>query len=119
MDVTMRRFPSIAVRLCRGAFWYYLEELSSAPEITDEKSWPLAHTPFESINECALRVIVYKNRIAVEFYHALTDGTGGMVFLKSLLAEYIEQKYGVEIPNECGVLDKRNLRTAFRRMPVP
>lgn len=60
MDVTMRRFPSIAVRLCRGAFWYYLEELSSAPEITDEKSWPLAHTPFESINECALRVIVYK-----------------------------------------------------------
>ena len=106
MDVTMRRFPSIAVRLCRGAFWYYLEELSSAPEITDEKSWPLAHTPFESINECALRVIVYKNRIAVEFYHALTDGTGGMVFLKSLLAEYIEQKYGVEIPNECGVLDR-------------
>ena len=29
-----------------------------------------------------------------------------MVFLKSLLAEYIEQKYGVEIPNECGVLDR-------------
>lgn len=47
-----------------------------------------------------------QNRIAVEFYHALTDGTGGMVFLKSLLAEYIEQKYGVEIPNECGVLDR-------------
>ena len=28
------------------------------------------------------------------------------MFLKSLLAEYIEQKYGVEIPNECGVLDR-------------
>lgn len=43
MDVTMRRFPSIAVRLCRGAFWYYLEELSSAPEITDERAGRL-HT---------------------------------------------------------------------------
>lgn len=106
MDVTMRRFPSIAVRLCRGFFWYYLEELSSAPDVSDEKSWPLAHTPFEAINKCALRVIVYKKRIAIEFYHALTDGTGGMVFLKSLLAEYLEQKHGIRIPCEKGVLDR-------------
>lgn len=106
MDVTMRRFPSIAVRLCKGFFWYYLEELSSSPDLSDEQSWPLAHTPFDTINKCALRVIVYKNRVAVEFYHALTDGSGGMVFLKSLLAEYIEQKYGVRIPCEMGVLDR-------------
>ncbi|MBQ3938101.1 MAG: alpha/beta hydrolase fold domain-containing protein [Clostridia bacterium] len=106
MDITMRRFPSIAVRLGKGAFWYYLEELREAPEIQDEKSWPLAHTPFESINKCALRVIVYGCRIAVEFYHALTDGTGGMIFLKTLLAEYVEQKYGIDVPNEKGVLDR-------------
>lgn len=106
MDVTMRRFPSIAVRLCKGLFWYYLEELDKAPDISEEKPWPLAHTPFESINKCALRVIVYRNRIAVEFYHALTDGTGGMVFFKTLLAEYVAERYGVEIPNEKGVLDR-------------
>lgn len=106
LDVTVRRFPSIAVRLCKGVFWYYLEELSSPPEITDEACWPLAHAPFETINSCALRVIVYGSRLAVEFYHALTDGTGGMIFLKTLLAEYLEQRYGVVIPNECGVLDR-------------
>ncbi|MBR6006499.1 MAG: alpha/beta hydrolase fold domain-containing protein, partial [Clostridia bacterium] len=106
MDVTMRRFPSIAVRLCKGAFWYYLEELKEAPDISDEKPWPLAFTPFESINKCALRVIVYGNRIAVEFYHALTDGTGGLIFLKTLLAEYLEQKYCISIPCEKGVLDR-------------
>ncbi|MBR3299020.1 MAG: alpha/beta hydrolase fold domain-containing protein [Clostridia bacterium] len=106
MDVTMRRFPSIAVRLGRGFFWYYLEEVSSAPEISEEHPWPLAHTPFDAINKCALRVIVYGKRIAVEFYHALTDGNGGMVFLKSLLAEYIEQKYGERVPCVCGVLDR-------------
>lgn len=106
MDITMRRFPSIAVRLCRGMFWYYLEELSESPEISEEKPWPLAHTPFESINKCALRVIVYNKRIAVEFYHALTDGNGGIIFLKSLIAEYLEQKHGISIPCEKGVFDR-------------
>ena len=106
LDITVRRFPSIAVRLCRGLFWYYLEELSEPPEISQEQSWPLAHEAFEKINECALRVIVYKKRIAVEFYHAITDGTGGLVFLKTLLAEYLEQKYAVTVPNEKGVLDR-------------
>ena len=28
LDVTVRRFPSIAVRLRRGVFWYYLEEIT-------------------------------------------------------------------------------------------
>ncbi len=38
--------PSIAVRLRRGAFWYYLEEIPKAPPIQPEKSCPLAHAPF-------------------------------------------------------------------------
>ncbi len=106
LDITARRFPSIAVRLCNGIFWYYLEELQTPPEISTEAAYPLVHTPFESINECALRVIVYNNRIAVEFYHALTDGSGGLIFLKTLLAEYFEQLYGINVPNESGILDR-------------
>ena len=31
LDVTVRRFPSIAARLRRGVFWYYLQQLESAP----------------------------------------------------------------------------------------
>lgn len=104
LDVTVRRFPSMAVRLRKGIFWYYLEELSHAPAIGEEKSWPLAHVPFKEIRACALRVLVYKNRIALEIFHALTDGSGALVFLKTLLAEYLTQKYGVDIPNEEGVL---------------
>ncbi|MBS6323543.1 MAG: alpha/beta hydrolase fold domain-containing protein [Clostridium sp.] len=104
LDVTVRRFPSIAVRLRRGTFWYYLEELSNAPRIRDEKAYPLAYVPFKEVRECAFRVIVYKKRIAVEFFHALTDGNGALTFVKTLVTEYITQKYGVEIPNEDGVL---------------
>lgn len=106
LDVTARRFPSISVRLRRGMFWYYLEEVPTAPQIDDEAVFPLVSMPDRELRSCAFRVIVYKNRVAVEFFHALTDANGGMVFLKSLCAEYIKQKYGVSIPCECGVLDR-------------
>ncbi len=106
LDTTIHRFPSIAAKLRRGTFWYYLEELSRAPEIEDERHYPLMHMPIEEIRRCALRVLVYNNRIAVEFYHALTDGNGGLVFLKSLIAEYLERRYSVKIPATDGVLDR-------------
>lgn len=106
LDVTVRRFPSIAVRIRAGFFWYYLQELPHAPEIMEEKPYPLSRMPFDDIRKCAFRVIVYDRRIAVEFFHALTDGNGGLVFLKTLVAEYIYQKYGVKVPAESGVLDR-------------
>ena len=121
LDVTVRRFPSIAVRLRRGVFWYYLEEIPQPPPIQEEKSCPLAHVPFQEVRRCAFRVLVYRDRIAVEFFHALTDGTGGLIFLKTLVAEYLTQKYGVSIPAEYGVLgrleepDPEELEDSFLR----
>ena len=106
LDVTARRFPSIAVRLRRGVFWYYLEEIPKTPSIQPEKSCPLAHAPFHGVRQCAFRVLVYKNRVAVEFFHALTDGTGALVFVKTLLAEYLSEKYGLSVPAEKGVLGR-------------
>ena len=106
LDVTARRFPPIAVRLRRGAFWYYLEEIPKTPSIQPEKSCPLAHAPFHEVRQCAFRVLVYKNRVAVEFFHALTDGTGALVFVKTLLAEYLSEKYGLSVPAEKGVLGR-------------
>lgn len=106
LDVTARRFPSISVRIRRGAFWYYLEEISTAPRVIADSSYPLTRMPFDDIRKCAFRVLYYKKRISVEFFHALTDGNGGMVFLKSLVAEYIEQRYGAVIPSKMGVLNR-------------
>jgi acetyl esterase/lipase/NRPS condensation-like uncharacterized protein len=111
LDATVKRFPTIAVKLKRGMFWYYLEEINMAPVIEDEKSYPIARMPFDNIRKCAFRVLVFNKRIAVEFFHALTDGNGGLVFLKTLVAEYLKQRYGVEIPSEEGVLNSFDLAT--------
>ena len=106
LEVTIRRFPSIGVRLRKGAFWYYLEQLATAPDIREESSYPLTRMSKKETRKCAFRVIVYHRRIAIEIFHSLTDGNGAMVFLKSLIAEYLEQKYGVHIPAEEGVLGR-------------
>ncbi len=106
LDVTARRFPSIATRLRKGVFWYYLQQISKAPELREESSYPLVRMSGKELRECAFRVIVYENRVALEIFHSLTDGTGAMIFLKTLLAEYLQQKYGILIPATHGVLGR-------------
>lgn len=106
LDVTVRRFPSIAARLRRGLFWYYLQQLDCAPPIQSELPYPLPRMTRKEVRKCAFRVVVYQRRIALEIFHSLTDGTGGMVFLKSLLAEYLQQKHGIPIPAGQGVLGR-------------
>ena len=107
LAIVVKRFPTIAARLRKGAFWYYLQEIDTPPEIRNEYSYPLTFMSRNEMRKCAFRVIVYKNRIAVEFFHSLTDGTGALVFLKNLVAEYLEQKYNISIPFEDGIVDRR------------
>ncbi len=44
----------------------------------------------------------------MEFFHALTDGTGALSFLMTLAAEYLRLKNGVSIPAGGPVLDCRD-----------
>lgn len=106
LDITVRRFPSMAVKLRKGAFWYYLEQLSSPPEILEDYSYPLTRMSNKETSKCAIRVLMYRNRIALEVFHSLTDGTGALIFLKTLVAEYIQQKYNVSVSNTNGVLSR-------------
>lgn len=98
------RFPSMAVRLRRGFFWYYLEQ-APIPKPRQDAAYPLTYMSKKEIRACAFRVLYYKNRIAVEFFHALTDGSGGLIFLKTLVAQYVRLRYGAAIPAGHGVLD--------------
>ncbi len=101
----IKRFPSVAARLRSGLFWYYIEEIGKTPEILREEDYPINRMPFRDIKKCAFRVLYYKNRMSVEIFHSITDGTGGTIFVKNLAAEYIRQKYGEEVPFEEGIVD--------------
>ena len=105
VDMLMPRFPSFYVCLRRGMFWYYLQKLSVPPKIRQEGACPLIHMTGRELRQCCFRVLYYENRIAVECFHAVTDGSGGMVFLKTLTAAYLSLAHGLEIPAGFGVLD--------------
>lgn len=106
LSVTVKRFPSIAMRLCMGFFWYYLEEVREVPEVMPERPYPCSKMTYADMKKCAFRVLYYRNRIAVEFFHSLTDGNGGLIFIKTLAAEYISQKHNVKIESGYGVFSR-------------
>lgn len=98
------RFPSMYVGLHRGVFWYYLQKLTTPPQVQLDGACPLIRMTGRELRRCCLRVLYYDNRIAVECFHAVTDGNGGMTYLKTLVATYLTLAHGLEIPAQCGVL---------------
>ncbi|MBQ6371577.1 MAG: hypothetical protein IJJ22_00455 [Oscillospiraceae bacterium] len=102
VDDMAARFPTFFVTLHRGFFWYYLEKSRERVTVRPDYAYPLTFMSRRELRKNCLRVLWYKNRIALEFFHSLTDGHGGSVFLCTLAAHYLELKYGISIP--CGDL---------------
>ncbi|MEA4965821.1 MAG: hypothetical protein VB055_08390 [Oscillospiraceae bacterium] len=103
----MPRFPSLYVRLRSGAFWYFLESVRQPPTVRQDFAYPLTHMAVRELHTCCIRIFYHNNRVAVEFFHSLTDGSGALVYLKTLTARYLSLRYQLEIPADCGVLDFR------------
>ncbi|MBQ3140725.1 MAG: hypothetical protein IJC25_02045 [Clostridia bacterium] len=125
LEHTIKRFPAYAQRLQKGLFWYYLEHIDGVPPIQPDVGNPCVRMKLKENNGFMLRVRYYNNRIAVEFFHVLTDGTGGLVFTKTLVAEYLRLKYGADIPAEGDILDvgvsapPEELEDSFLRYATP
>lgn len=94
---TLKRYPTFEVRIRKGLFWFYLEHNSEIPTVLPDVCCPCPYLNQSFNKNFSFRVRYYKKRIAVEFYHILTDGTGGMHFLKTLTAEYLRIKKGLSV----------------------
>jgi hypothetical protein len=100
----LNRFPAFRVRLRKGVFWHYFEHNDLLPPVTPDVKNPCMKIEHRKNNYFLFRVRYHNRQISTEFFHALTDGTGGMMFLKSLAAEYLRLK-GISIPFGHGVED--------------
>ncbi len=105
---TLARFPGFSSILKSGLFWYYLEHNDQVPEIQPDIGYPCAKMEFKNHKGFMFRVLYHDKRIAVEIFHVLTDGSGGMSFLKTLTAEYLRIKYNAQIPRDGDILDCTN-----------
>ncbi len=89
LDVTIPWFDSFLVRLRRGFFWYYFESNHKRPLVQEEKNGPCGYIDPVPNSHLLFRVIYFKNRISLEVFHALSDGTGTINFLKELTLCYL------------------------------
>jgi len=88
------QFLVFRMRLRMGVFWYYFEENTRpAPIVREEYSSPGAYIDKSRNNHYMFRVTYYKCRINLEVFHALTDGAGGIIFLRELVYQYLRLKY--------------------------
>jgi NRPS condensation-like uncharacterized protein len=86
----MKRMPYYRVLLKRGFFWYYFEKTDEMPIVEEERQYPCMYLDFKKHASFPFRVLFYERRISVEMTHCLSDGTGTIMFLKSLLVEYLK-----------------------------
>ena len=105
LDDTLRRIPSFAQRLRQGFFWHYLEHISERLLIQKDVGNPCVRMNLKHNNGYMLRVRYHENRIAIEMFHVLADGSGALCFLKTLVARYIDLKYDEAIPRGGDILD--------------
>ena len=77
------------VRLKKGIFWYYLEENTNIPVVEEESEKLMEFIDTKKGDNYLFKVTYYDTRINVTFFHALTDGTGGLYFLKQIVYRYL------------------------------
>ena len=94
LDRILPQFLIFRMRLRTGFFWYYFEENTRpAPIVREEYAGPGAYIDKSRNNHYMFRVTYYKCRINLEVFHALTDGAGGIIFLKELIYQYLRLKH--------------------------
>ncbi|HOM32278.1 MAG TPA: hypothetical protein PLY27_01995 [Bacilli bacterium] len=104
LTFTIKRFPRFATTLKKGFFWHYLDANKQRYAIEKEEHLPCRPIKVATTGSKSFRVLYYKNRVSVEFFHCLTDGRGGMIFLQTLLDTYL-RLFGVESSAHPSVLD--------------
>ncbi|MGN0142068.1 MAG: hypothetical protein ACI4AD_07550 [Roseburia sp.] len=113
LDLVLPKFDGFNLRLRQGVFWYYFEENGKpAPRVREENTFPCRFIQANKNRSYLFRVTYYKYRINLEVFHVLTDGMGGINFLKELTYQYLRLAHP-EITEKTG--DGLNSDTSLNR----
>ena len=93
LDLTMEKYPLFRSVLRKGLFWFYMEPRDIEAVVKAEHRPPCSRLYVPDQKKLLFEVTYYKNRISLEVFHGLTDGTGAMQFLKELVRNYLSLVY--------------------------
>ena len=118
LDITLPKIDGFNVRLRKGFFWFYFEENGKpAPRVLPENTFPCRYIRANRNHSYLFRVTYYDRRINLEVFHVLTDGMGGINFLRELTYQYLRLSHE-ELAGEGDLLDddtSLNLDDSFVR----
>lgn len=106
-DEIMPRFPYFNVRIKKGIFWHYFEEMPFYPIVKRETKYPCRNFDISS-KKHLFRILYYNKKISVEFFHALCDGKGAFKYVTTLLYMYFKLQ-GIEIKEHDSFLNPLDL----------
>jgi NRPS condensation-like uncharacterized protein len=107
---TLSRFPNFNTRLKRGLFWNYLEiQRRNFKVFPEPNTFGALPQPY-AYNKHLTEIYFHRNRISVEIFHAITDGRGGLEFIKTLTLTYLQEK-GLPIQAEGLIFDVNDSET--------
>lgn len=89
LNSILKRFPTLAVKLQNGVFWDFLVQNDRVLRVEKEEKYPCYPLRAGENGGHLLRVLYYHCRISVEIFHSVTDGTGAMELLKTLVYKYL------------------------------
>ena len=113
LDIVLPKFDGFNLRLRQGVFWYYFEENGKpAPRVRKESNFPCRFIRQNKNRSYMFRVSYYRYRINLEVFHVLTDGMGGINFLKELTYQYLRLVH-TELKEKVG--DYLNSGTSLNR----
>lgn len=92
----LEMYPSYKVKLGTGIFWKYLENNMAEPIVEEESEVVCKNINLKKNNEYLFKVTYFKNKINLDVFHVLTDGSGAIVFLKGILYNYLNLKYNLK-----------------------
>ena len=96
LDKTVPDFPYFACVLRRGLFWYYLDSSSIRAVVQPENKPACAPIYQDGRRKLLYRVNYHRRRINLEMFHVLTDGTGAIAFLKTIVCRYLQIRHDIE-----------------------
>lgn len=89
LDEIYDLFAVLTVKMRRGVFWNYFDTNTLKLQVSEEKEYPCCLMSIHKNNGHLIKVLYYNSRISVEVFHSLTDGSGAIEFLKSLVYYYL------------------------------
>ena len=90
VEKALLELPAFHVKLRRGFFWYYWESNDLKPLVREDLNYPLRPMDKRQNNGFFFRTTYFGKKINLELFHALTDGAGAMVLLKSIIYHYLK-----------------------------